>query len=137
MNERHYADVLIIGSGAAGLAAAIQLADQARVIVLSKDRIDGGSTNRAQGGIAAVTGPGDSPEDHIRDTMRAGAGLCDEQIVRYAVEKGPEVIERLIDYGLLFDTDGEAAFHLTREGDTAIAASCMSPTVPASLSRAP
>ena len=116
MNERHYADVLIIGSGAAGLAAAIQLADQARVIVLSKDRIDGGSTNRAQGGIAAVTGPGDSPEDHIRDTMRAGAGLCDEQIVRYAVEKGPEVIERLIDYGLLFDTDGEAAFHLTREG---------------------
>ena len=116
MNERHDADVLIIGSGAAGLAAAIQMADRARVIVLSKDRIDGGSTNRAQGGIAAVTGPGDSPEAHLRDTMRAGAGLCDEQIVRYAVEKGPEVIERLIDYGLLFDSDRETTFHLTREG---------------------
>ncbi len=116
MNDRHHADVLIIGSGAAGLAAAIQLADRAHVIVLSKDSIDGGSTNRAQGGIAAVTGPGDSPEAHIRDTMRAGAGLCDEQVVRYAVEKGPEVIDRLMDYGLLFDTDGEATFHLTREG---------------------
>ena len=116
MNERHDADVLIIGSGAAGLAAAIQMADRARVIVLSKDRIDGGSTNRAQGGIAAVTGPGDSPEAHLRDTMRAGAGLCDEQIVRYAVEKGPEIIERLIDYGLLFDSDRETTFHLTREG---------------------
>ena len=116
MNDRHHADVLIIGSGAAGLAAAIQVADRANVIVLSKDRIDGGSTNRAQGGIAAVTGPGDSPEAHIRDTMRAGAGLCDEAVVRYAVEKGPEVIERLMDYGLLFDNDGETAFHLTREG---------------------
>ncbi len=116
MNDRHHADVLIIGSGAAGLAAAIQLADRAHVIVLSKDSIDGGSTNRAQGGIAAVTGPGDSPEDHIRDTMRAGAGLCDEQVVRYAVEKGPEVIDLLMDYGLLFDTDSEATFHLTREG---------------------
>ena len=116
MNDRHHADVLIIGSGAAGLAAAIQLADRAHVIVLSKDSIDGGSTNRAQGGIAAVTGTGDSPEDHIRDTMRAGAGLCDEQVVRYAVGKGPEVIDRLMDFGLLFDTDGEATFHLTREG---------------------
>ena len=116
MNDRYHADVLIIGSGAAGLAAALQLADQARVIVLSKDRIDGGSTNRAQGGIAAVTGPGDSPEDHIRDTMRAGAGLCDAQVVRYAVENGPRIIERLIDYGLSFDTEGEATFHLTREG---------------------
>ena len=74
MNERHQADVLIIGSGAAGLAAALQLADRARVIVLSKDRIDGGSTNRAQGGIAAVTGPGDSPEAHIRDTRARGRG---------------------------------------------------------------
>ena len=116
MNERHHADVLIIGSGAAGLAAALQLADRAHVIVLSKDRIDGGSTNRAQGGIAAVTGPGDSPEAHIQDTMRAGAGLCDEEIVRYAVENGPSIIERLIDYGLSFDTEGEATFHLTREG---------------------
>ena len=116
MNERHHADVLIIGSGAAGLAAALQLADRARVIVLSKDRIDGGSTNRAQGGIAAVTGPGDSPEAHIRDTMRAGAGLCDEEVVRYAVENGPSIIKRLIDHGLSFDTEGKAAFHLTREG---------------------
>ena len=116
MNDRHHADVLIIGSGAAGLAAALRLAGRARVIVLSKDRIDGGSTNRAQGGIAAVTGPGDSPEDHIRDTIRAGAGLCDERVVRYAVEHGPGIIERLIDYGLSFDTAGEAEFHLTREG---------------------
>ena len=116
MKDRFHADVLIIGSGAAGLAAALQVADRARVMVLSKDRIDGGSTNRAQGGIAAVTGSDDSPEDHIRDTMRAGAGLCDEEIVRFAVERGPDVIERLIDYGLSFDTHHERAFHLTREG---------------------
>ncbi len=116
MSDPYHADVLIIGSGAAGLAAALQVADRARVVVLSKDRIDGGSTNRAQGGIAAVTGPADSPEDHIRDTIRAGAGLCNEEIVRYAVENGPGIIERLVDYGLSFDTDREAGFHLTREG---------------------
>ncbi|MDE0452424.1 MAG: L-aspartate oxidase [Gammaproteobacteria bacterium] len=116
MNNRYRTDVLIIGSGAAGLAAALRVADRARVVVLSKDRIDGGSTNRAQGGIAAVTGPADSPEDHIRDTIRAGAGLCNEEIVRYAVENGPGIIERLVGYGLSFDTDREAAFHLTREG---------------------
>ncbi|MCY3821174.1 MAG: L-aspartate oxidase [Gammaproteobacteria bacterium] len=116
MSDPYHADVLIIGSGAAGLAAALRVADRARVVVLSKDRIDGGSTNRAQGGIAAVTGPADSPDDHIRDTIRAGAGLCNEEIVRYAVENGPGIIERLVHYGLSFDTDREAAFHLTREG---------------------
>ena len=77
MKPQHTADVLIVGAGAAGLAAALRIADRTRVLVLSKDGIEGGSTNRAQGGIAAVMHPRDSVARHVRDTIQAGAGLCD------------------------------------------------------------
>ena len=118
MDEPFAPTVLIVGAGAAGLATALKLAERTRVIVLSKGPIEGGSTNWAQGGIAAVTAPGDSVESHVRDTLRAGAGLCDEAIVRFVVERGPAAIQRLLDYGLAPDTRdaGDGQFHLTREG---------------------
>ena len=118
MNERFRPPVLIIGAGAAGLAAALRLAERTRVAVLSKGPIEGGSTNWAQGGIAAVMGPNDSVLSHVRDTVRAGAGLCDEAIVKYVVERGPAAIERLLGYGLAPDVRDAASgqFHLTREG---------------------
>ena len=115
MERQHTADVLIVGAGAAGLAAALRMAGRARVLVLSKDGMEGGSTNRAQGGIAAVMHPRDSVARHVRDTLRAGAGLCDPEVVRFVVEHGPLAIQRLLDYGLTLDRAG-SEFHLTREG---------------------
>ncbi len=115
MAKRYRADVLIIGSGAAGLATALHLADRAKVTVLSKDALRGGSTNRAQGGVAAVTAPDDSVEAHVADTMAAGAGLCVESAVRMTVAKAPQAIEHVVGLGLEFDRDGNAP-HLTREG---------------------
>lgn len=117
MERQHTADVLIVGAGAAGLAAALRIADRARVLVLSKDGIEGGSTNRAQGGIAAVMHPRDSVARHVRDTVQAGAGLCDPEVVQFVVERGPDAIRRLAEYGLALDRRGpDAGFHLTREG---------------------
>ena len=115
MAKRYRADVLIIGSGAAGLATALHLADRAKVTVLSKDALRGGSTNRAQGGVAAVTAPDDSFEAHVADTMAAGAGLCVESAVRMTVAKAPRAIEHVVGLGLEFDRAGNAP-HLTREG---------------------
>ena len=115
MAKRYRADVLIIGSGAAGLATALHLADRAKVTVLSKDALRGGSTNRAQGGVAAVTAPDDSFEAHVGDTMAAGAGLCVESAVRMTVAKAPRAIEHVVGLGLEFDRAGNAP-HLTREG---------------------
>ena len=107
--------MLVIGSGAAGLAAALRLAERSSVCVLSKDAVRGGATNRAQGGVAAVTAPDDSIEAHVADTMAAGAGLCDEDIVRFAVSRAPEVVARLARLGVRFDQQ-QGAPHLTREG---------------------
>ena len=118
MNERFRHPVLIVGAGAAGLAAALRLAEHTRVTVLSKGAIKGGSTNRAQGGIAAVMSAGDSVESHVRDTLAAGAGLGEEAVVRFVVKRGPLAIRRLLHYGVKLDTrDPESGeFHLTREG---------------------
>ncbi len=113
--ERHRSDVLVIGSGAAGLATALHLAEDMRVTVLSKDAIRGGATNRAQGGVAAVTGPDDSFQSHIADTIAAGAGLCVEEVVRFAVSRAPRAIAHMVELGLDFDREGNAP-HLTREG---------------------
>ena len=85
MNQRFSTDVLIIGGGAAGLSAALHLAAHARVTVLCKDRMEAASSTWAQGGIASVTDPADSLESHIADTLDAGAGLCDPDIVRFTV----------------------------------------------------
>ena len=112
-------DVIIIGSGAAGLTAALALAERLKVLVLAKGSLTGGSTAWAQGGIAAVLDAGDTFEQHIRDTMVAGAGLNRQETVEFVIERAPHAIERLISLGVPFNTDGPEngnALHLTREG---------------------
>ena len=89
-------DVIIIGSGAAGLTAAINLAQDRKVLVLAKGALDSGSTNWAQGGIAAVLDAGDSFEAHVDDTMVAGAGLNNRATVEFVVSEAPAAIERLL-----------------------------------------
>ncbi|AUW56710.1 L-aspartate oxidase [Sphingobium sp. SCG-1] len=114
----HQYDVIIIGSGAAGLTAAITLAQDKKVLVLAKGALDGGSTNWAQGGIAAVLEPGDSFAQHVEDTMIAGAGLNNRETVEFVVENAPAAIERLAQLGVPFNAgDGLGErWHLTREG---------------------
>ncbi len=109
-------DILIIGSGAAGLTAAITLAENYKVLVLAKGEIAGGSTAWAQGGIAAVLEPGDTFESHIADTMDAGAGLNRRETVEFVVENAPAAIQRLIDLGVPFNAGDDGDLHLTREG---------------------
>jgi len=109
------ADVIIVGSGAAGLTAALELAVERKVLVLAKGGLTGGSTAWAQGGIAAVLDAGDTFEEHIRDTMIAGAGLNRMETVEFVVSRAPEAIERLIELGVPFNTEGPT-LHLTREG---------------------
>ena len=108
-------DVLIVGSGAAGLTAALNLAADKKVGVIAKGAIGEGATNWAQGGIAAVLEEGDTFEAHVNDTMIAGAGLNDRQVVEYVIGEAPKAISRLIELGVPFATEGEA-LHLTREG---------------------
>ena len=113
-------DILIIGSGAAGLSLALRMADSARVVVLAKGPLSEGSTYYAQGGVSAVLDAGDSIESHLQDTLIAGAGLCHADAVRLTVEHGREVIEWLSARGVPFtkesNTDGHVDYHLTREG---------------------
>ena len=108
-------DVLIVGSGAAGLTAALNLAESRKVAVIAKGALGEGATSWAQGGIAAVLESGDSFEAHINDTMIAGAGLNDRDVVEHVVEHAPAAIERLIDLGVPFASEN-GALHLTREG---------------------
>jgi len=114
-----YADVVVVGSGIAGLTAALQLrADGAigSVMLVTKDVLSSGSTRWAQGGIAAALGPGDTPDQHLHDTLVAGAGLCDEDAVRVLVTDGPEAVRRLISLGTVFDQTAAGELSLTREG---------------------
>jgi L-aspartate oxidase len=115
MADRAY-DVIIIGSGAAGLSAALNLAPELKVAILAKGHISAGSTAWAQGGIAAVLEPGDSFENHIEDTIVAGAGLNDRKAVEFVVENAPAAIERLAELGVPFNAGEEERWHLTREG---------------------
>lgn len=110
------ADFLIIGSGIAGLRAAIELAPHGRVLVLTKSEPRAGSTGYAQGGIAAALGPDDSPEKHAADTLAAGDGLCDAQAVDVLVGEGPRYVEELLTWGAAFDRAGDGSLDLAREG---------------------
>jgi len=118
--KKHLCDVLIIGSGAAGLSLALHLADSAKVIVLSKGPLREGSTLYAQGGIAAVFDENDSIASHVDDTLIAGAGLCEEAAVQFTAEHAKDAMEWLIGQGVPFDQykddDGVLKYHLTREG---------------------
>ena len=123
MKPRADYDVLVIGAGIAGLSTALRLADRARVALLAKVSLTEGSSRYAQGGIAAVLDSRDSIEEHVGDTLNAGAGLCDEAAVRFAVERGPACIQWLIDLGVAFTKEPsingetrETRYHLTREG---------------------
>jgi L-aspartate oxidase len=115
MTELHRFDVLIIGSGLAGLTAALHLASTHRVAVVTKRQVEDGSSNWAQGGIAAVLAEGDSMASHIEDTLIAGAGLCDLEATRFTVENAPAAIAWLRELGVPFSTE-KGELHLTREG---------------------
>ena len=111
-------DVAIVGSGLAGLSVALHLAETRKVVVISKRALHDGASNWAQGGIAAVLDSHDSQDEHVSDTLVAGAGLCDETATRFIVSRGREAIEWLIAQGVPFtrDDSAELGFHLTREG---------------------
>jgi L-aspartate oxidase len=111
-----WADVVVVGSGIAGLTAALRARERGRVLVVTKDVLAAGSTRWAQGGIAAALGPGDTPDQHLADTMTAGAGLCDEDAVRVLVDEGPAAVRELIGLGTRFDTADDGDLALTREG---------------------
>jgi len=136
MTPTHQYDVLILGSGAAGLTMALKLEPHLKVAVISKGPLDEGSTRYAQGGISAVLDPADSIDSHISDTLNAGGALCDEAVVRYVAEHSKEQIQWLADLGVPFtqeeapaenrnephdnaektDNGVQCAYHLTREG---------------------
>ncbi|MEU6015165.1 L-aspartate oxidase [Streptomyces sp. NPDC047515] len=111
------ADVVVVGSGVAGLTTALRCAAAGlATVVVTKARLDDGSTRWAQGGIAAALGEGDTPQQHLDDTLVAGAGLCDESAVRTLVTEGPGAVRRLIGTGAHFDTTDNGDIALTREG---------------------
>ncbi len=113
-------DVLVIGSGAAGLSVALRLAEQHKVIVLSKGPVSEGSTFYAQGGIAAVFDETDSIESHVEDTLIAGAGIVERAAAEFVARNARQCVQWLISQGVLFDTQTDAnggeRYHLTREG---------------------
>ncbi|MBY0400902.1 FAD-binding protein, partial [Myxococcota bacterium] len=117
--SRRY-DFLVLGSGLAGLHYALRVADVGDVAIVTKRKATDSATDWAQGGIAAVMDPADSFEAHVRDTLNAGAGLCNGDTVRFVVERGPEAIQALRKSGVEFDParqpGGPVPFDLTREG---------------------
>lgn len=111
------ADVVVVGSGVAGLTTALRCAAAGlATVVVTKARLDDGSTRWAQGGVAAALGEGDTPDQHLDDTLVAGAGLCDEAAVRTLVTEGPDAVRRLIGTGAQFDTADDGTIALGREG---------------------
>jgi L-aspartate oxidase len=109
-------DVVVLGSGAAGLSAALAARPVRDVLLITKDTLDAGSTGWAQGGLAAVLDPNDSIENHVEDTLAAGAGLCDENAVRTLVNEAPTAIRYLMRLGASFDPGAHEGVALTREG---------------------
>ncbi|MGF7408072.1 L-aspartate oxidase [Providencia alcalifaciens] len=119
-STQHDTDILIIGSGVAGLSAALRLAPFHQVTILSKSTLNEGASYYAQGGIAAVFDDTDSIESHVDDTLIAGAGICERSTVEFIASNAKHCVQWLIDQGVLFDTEvnetGETQYHLTREG---------------------
>ena len=109
-------DVVVVGSGVAGLTAALHATEAGDVLLVTKVLVDDGSTRWAQGGVAAALGPDDSPEDHLQDTLVAGVGLCDVDAVRVLCTEGPARLRELMALGAAFDRDPSGALSLTREG---------------------
>ncbi|HTA09987.1 MAG TPA: L-aspartate oxidase [Streptosporangiaceae bacterium] len=112
-------DVVVVGSGVAGVTTVLAIRralPTARILLATKSVLDDGSTRWAQGGVAAALGPGDSPEQHLQDTLTAGAGICDVRAVRALVTDGPGAVRRLIDLGAQFDREPSGPLALTREG---------------------
>lgn len=109
-------DFLVIGSGIAGLSFALKAAQHGKVLVITKSNEDESNTKYAQGGIAVVTEAPDSFEKHIQDTLIAGDGLCNREVVRTVVEEGPQRIKEIIEYGTDFDKDTTGHYDLAREG---------------------
>ena len=107
---------LVIGAGIAGLTLALKLAEHGSVTVVVKNKLEESNTWYAQGGIATVLDPADSFDNHVRDTMEAGGGLCHEDIVRLVVSEGPRLVRELAELGAKFDADQNGGFHLTKEG---------------------
>lgn len=117
MSNEYSHDVLIIGSGAAGLTLALSLAQHGRIAVISKGQMQQGASYYAQGGIAAVFAKEDSIESHVEDTLKAGAGLCNEDAVRFTVSNSRDCIDWLIEQGVQFTrSDDDLDYHLTKEG---------------------
>jgi L-aspartate oxidase len=114
------ADFLVLGSGIAGLRAAVTLAPQGRVVVLTKSDPGAGSTGYAQGGVAAAVGPDDTPDRHAADTIAAGAGLCDARAVDVLVHEGPRYVRELLEWGANFDRHPDGSLALAREAAHAV-----------------
>jgi len=109
-------DFLIVGSGIAGLSFALKAAKLGKVLIVTKSNEDESNTKYAQGGVAVVTDEDDSFDKHIEDTLIAGDGLCDAQVVENVVKEGPERIAELISYGTTFDKEDSGEYDLAREG---------------------
>ena len=109
-------DVVVVGSGVAGLMTALHATRAGRVLVVTKVHVDDGSTRWAQGGVAAALGADDSPQEHLLDTLEAGVGICDVAAVRVLCEEGPARLRELIALGADFDLDASGELQLTREG---------------------
>ena len=116
MTMRKRTDFLIIGSGIAGLTFALKAARYGKVTIVTKSEIDDSNTKYAQGGIAAVFSEPDNFEKHIRDTLIAGDGICNEEVVRLVVQEAPARIKDLIDLGVPFDKKKDGTYDLAREG---------------------
>jgi L-aspartate oxidase len=114
--KRKQVDFLVIGSGIAGLNYALKAAAFGKVMVITKADEDESNTKYAQGGIAAVIDPGDSFEKHVQDTLTAGDGLCDEEVVRMVIREGPDRIRDIIEWGADFDRKPTGEFDLAKEG---------------------
>ncbi|HWY34041.1 MAG TPA: FAD-dependent oxidoreductase, partial [Nitrosopumilaceae archaeon] len=113
---KHKVDFLIIGSGIAGLSYALKVAAHGSVCIITKSNEDESNTKYAQGGVAAVLYEGDSHEKHVKDTLDAGAGLCDEEIVNIVITEGTERVQELISLGANFDKKESGEYDLAKEG---------------------